>query len=75
VSEEGFAKLLWGGDLPDLDFVVRTSGEQRISNFMLWHLSYSEFYFPKLHWPAITEKFIDKCIAEYQKRNRRFGKN
>jgi len=74
VTETDFAKHLYAADLPDLDFVVRTSGEQRISNFMLWHLSYAELYFPKLHWPAITPKFIDKCIKEFQRRNRRFGK-
>jgi len=75
VSEAEFANRLYAADLPDIDFLVRTSGEQRISNFMLWHLSYAEFYFSKLYWPAITPKFIDRCVTEYKKRNRRFGKN
>lgn len=75
ITEESFERYLYGADLPDIDFVVRTSGEQRISNFMLWKMAYSELYFPKLFWPAVNEKFIDKCIIEYQKRNRRYGKN
>jgi undecaprenyl diphosphate synthase len=75
VTEESFEKYLYGADLPDIDFVVRTSGEQRISNFMLWKMAYSELYFPKIFWPTVDEKFIDKCIIEYQKRNRRYGKS
>lgn len=75
VTEESFEKYLYGAELPDIDFVVRTSGEQRISNFMLWKMAYSELYFPKIFWPAVNAKFIDKCIIEYQKRNRRYGKN
>jgi len=73
VTEESFSKLLESKDLPDPDFVVRTSGEQRLSNFMLWQMAYSELYFPKRLWPAIDAKFVDKCIIVYQKRNRRFG--
>lgn len=75
VTEKDFEKLLYGSDLPDIDFVVRTSGEQRISNFMLWKMAYSEMYFPKIFWPTVNEKFIDKCVIEYQKRKRRYGKN
>ena len=74
INDEAFKKYLYSTNLPDPDLIVRTSGEQRISNFMLYQMAYSEFYFPKLFWPAITGKFIDKCVIEFQKRKRRFGK-
>ena len=60
-------------DLPDLDFVIRTSGEQRISNFMLWQSSYAEYYFPDVLFPDFNEKEFDKALEEFNKRNRRFG--
>lgn len=60
-------------DLPDLDFVIRTSGELRISNFMLWQSSYAEFYFPNVLFPDFDEKEFDKAILEYENRHRRFG--
>ena len=60
-------------DLPDLDFVIRTSGEERISNFMLWQSSYAEYYFPKTLFPDFDSKEFDKALLEFQKRNRRFG--
>ncbi len=60
-------------DLPDLDFVIRTSGEQRISNFMLWQSSYAEYYFPQVLFPDFDAKEFDKAIEEFNKRNRRFG--
>ena len=60
-------------NLPDLDFVIRTSGEQRISNFMLWQSSYAEYYFPETLFPDFDEKEFDKALLEYSKRNRRFG--
>ncbi len=60
-------------DLPPLYFVIRTSGEQRISNFMLWQGSYAEYYFPETLFPDFDEKEFDKAIEEYQRRNRRFG--
>ena len=62
-------------DLPDLDFVIRTSGEQRISNFMLWQSSYAEYYFPNTLFPDFDAKEFDKALEEYNKRNRRFGGN
>lgn len=74
ITEDDFKKYLYSAELPDPDLIVRTSGEQRISNFMLYQMAYSEFYFPKLYWPNVNEKFIDKCVIEYQKRKRRFGK-
>lgn len=60
--------------LPDPDFIIRTSGEQRTSGFLIWQGAYSELYFPKCHWPDFNEKEFDKTIAEFNKRQRRFGK-
>lgn len=60
-------------NLPPLDFVIRTSGEQRISNFMLYQSAYAEYYFPKVNFPDFDADEFDKAIHEYQKRNRRFG--
>ena len=60
-------------DLPDLDLVIRTSGEQRLSNFMLWQASYAELYFPEIYFPDFSEIELDKAIDEYNNRNRRFG--
>ena len=62
-------------DLPDLDFVIRTSGEQRISNFMLWQSSYAEYYFPEVLFPDFGPKEFNKALEEFNKRNRRFGGN
>jgi undecaprenyl diphosphate synthase len=73
-SESDFGAYLYGAGLPDPDLIVRTSGEQRVSNFMLWQMAYSEFLFLKTLWPDINEKLIDKCIIEFQKRKRRYGK-
>ena len=58
---------------PDPDLVIRTSGEQRLSNFLLWELAYSEFYFTDIHWPDFDEKELQKAIFAYQSRDRRFG--
>ena len=60
-------------DLPPVDFVIRTSGEQRISNFLLWQSSYAEYYFPKVYFPDFKEKEFDEAIIEFNKRKRRFG--
>ena len=60
-------------DLPPLDFVIRTSGEMRISNFMLWQSSYAEFYFPETYFPDFDGKEFDKALEEFARRNRRFG--
>ena len=74
VDEQIFASYLDTANVPDPDLIVRASGEQRMSNFLLWQLSYSEFYFPKEHWPDFDEKVVRKSIYEFQNRNRRFGK-
>lgn len=60
-------------DLAPVDFMIRTSGENRLSNFLLWQNAYAEFYFPKVYFPSFDEKEFDKAILEYNKRNRRFG--
>lgn len=74
VDEESFKNYLYTAGLPDPDLIVRSSGEQRLSNFMLYQAAYTEFYFPKTFFPDFTPAMVDKCIAVYQKRKRRFGK-
>lgn len=74
VSEAEFAQLLWSADLPDPDLIVRTSGEQRLSNFMTWQSVYSELLFLDKHWPALTQDDFDGILAEYEQRERRKGK-
>ena len=73
IDEKLFAKNLYH-ELPDVDFLIRTSGENRISNFMLWQISYAEFYFPKVYFPDFDIKELDKALLEYENRDRRFGK-
>lgn len=72
INEDLYLKYMYN-DLPMIDLLIRTGGEQRISNFMLWQLSYAEFYFPKTYFPAFDEKEFDKAILEYSSRDRRFG--
>lgn len=74
ITEDKFVQYLYEAGQPDLDMIVRTSGEQRISGFMLWQAAYSEFYFPEIAWPDFDAKELDKVIEEYNKRERRFGK-
>ena len=62
-------------DIPMLDYIIRTSGELRLSNFMLYQASYAEFYFPKTYFPAFTNEKFYQAIVEYNNRNRRFGGN
>ncbi len=72
-SEEGFTKYLRTSHVPDPDLLIRTGGEMRISNFMLWQISYSELFFSDAYWPDFGESDLDDAIMEFQKRNRRFG--
>ena len=74
VTEEIFEKYLYTAGLADPDLIVRASGEQRLSNFMLYQAAYAEFYFPQKYWPDFDAKVVDECIEAYQKRKRRFGK-
>lgn len=70
---DDFYKYLYN-DLPPIDFLIRTSGEERISNFMLYQLSYAEMYFPRIYFPDFDNKEFDNAILAYNKRDRRFGK-
>ena len=74
INEENFKKCLYH-DLPDLDLIIRTSGEKRLSNFMLWQSSYAELYFPSVYFPDFDNHEFDKALEEYNNRNRRFGGN
>lgn len=74
ITMQNFEKHLYTMDLPDPDIVIRTSGEKRISNFMLYQMAYSELFFPKKYWPEFKEKDLLAIINEYQTRNRRYGK-
>ncbi len=73
LSDEVFSTYLDTKDIPDPDLMIRTSGEQRLSNYLLWQLAYSEFYFADVPWPDFNEEELKKAIAEYSSRNRRFG--
>jgi len=74
LDEAAIASRLYGADIPPLDMVVRTSGEKRISNFMLWRVAYSELFFLDKHWPDMTKQDVAVIIDEYNRRSRRFGK-
>ncbi len=74
ITPETIRKHLYHPEIPDIDMVVRTSGEERISGFMLWRSSYAEFMFIKKYFPEMDAKDIDIIIKEYNKRNHRFGK-
>ncbi|MDI6591413.1 MAG: polyprenyl diphosphate synthase [Patescibacteria group bacterium] len=71
ITEEVISQNLWTSDL---DFLIRTGKEQRISNFLIWQSAYSELYFSKKYWPDFTEKDLDLALQEYATRQRRFGK-
>ena len=72
INEEDFSKYLYN-DIPDPELLIRTSGEFRISNFLLWQIAYSEIYITKALWPDFDEKELDKAIQSYNERDRRFG--
>jgi len=73
VTEGRFASYLDTAALPDPDLLIRTSGEQRLSNFLLWQLAYAEFVFVDVYWPDFSREQLEAAIAEYQRRSRRFG--
>ena len=75
VTEESIRSHLYDPEIPDIDLVVRTSGEKRLSNFMLWRVTYSEFHFIDKLWPDMRPDDVDDIIKEYSRRNRRFGGN
>ncbi len=74
IDEAAFAGQLYAPDLPDPDLVIRTSGEQRLSNFLLWQSSYTELYVTPKLWPDFTKNDLVEAIAEYERRERRFGR-
>lgn len=74
ISEEVFSSMLFTKDIPDPDLLIRTSGEFRISNFLLWQLAYAELLFTQEYWPDFSKETFFSAIHEYQKRERRFGK-
>ena len=73
LTEETFRAYLYAPDVPDPDLVIRTSGELRTSNFLLWETAYSEFYFTDVLWPDFTEQELDRALADYATRHRRKG--
>ena len=73
LNEEKFSSYLDTAGIPDPDFLIRTSGEQRLSNYLLWQLAYSEFYFTDTPWPDFDEKELKQAIDAYSARDRRYG--
>lgn len=73
IDEDLFASSLDTAGIPDPDLLIRTSGEQRLSNYLLWQLAYTEFYFTDVLWPDFTKEELEKAVAYYNKRDRRFG--
>ena len=74
LTEDMFGSFLYTGEMPDPDLVIRTSGEQRISNYLLWQIAYSEFYFTPTLWPDFSAKELEEIIADFNSRERRYGK-
>ncbi len=73
INDELISKMLYTAEIPDPELIIRTSGEQRLSNFLLWQASYSEFYFTPVLWPDFREDDLYQAVLEYQARERRFG--
>lgn len=73
INEEEFGHYMMTDGMPELDLMIRTSGEQRISNFLLWQLAYAELIFTPVAWPDFSKEELNKCIDEFNHRNRRFG--
>jgi undecaprenyl diphosphate synthase len=73
INEALVNRFMWSRDLGPVDFLIRTSGEFRISNFFLWSLAYAELYFTECFWPDFDESALDQALAEFKNRNRRFG--
>lgn len=73
IDENMISNYLYTSNMPDPDLLIRTSGEQRISNFLLWQLAYTELYFTDVYWPDFKPQHLYKAIKDYQNRDRRFG--
>ena len=74
INEELFQKHLYTSDMPDPDLLIRTGGEKRISNFLLWQIAYSELFMTEAYWPDFREELLMKSIFDFQNRQRRFGR-
>lgn len=74
ITEDTISNHLYTKDIPDPDLLIRTGGEKRISNYLLWQLAYSEIYVTDAYWPEFDENELSKAIVEFEHRNRRFGK-
>jgi undecaprenyl diphosphate synthase len=74
IDEQAVAGRLYTAGLPDPDLLIRTSGEQRVSNFLLWQLAYTEIYITPVLWPDFTRRTLWEAILDYQRRERRFGR-
>ena len=74
VDEKVFSQYLFAPDMPDADFIIRPSGEYRLSNFLTWQSAYAEFWFSDVLWPDFSERDLDKAIMDFSRRDRRFGK-
>jgi undecaprenyl diphosphate synthase len=73
ITEQSISESLYTADMPDPDFIIRTSGECRLSNFLLWQASYAEMYFPQTLWPDFREEEFDRAMEVYAERDRRYG--
>ncbi len=73
IDEKTIGRYMYTAGIPDPDLLIRTSGEQRISNFLLWQCAYTEFWYTDVLWPDFGEEYIKQAVLDYQKRNRRFG--
>ena len=73
IDEAAFGNYLFSAGVPDPDLIIRPSGEYRLSNFLMWQSAYAELYFTDVLWPDFTERDIDRAIADFQRRHRRFG--
>lgn len=73
INEETIDRNLWTAGLPDPDFIIRTGGELRLSNFLTWQSAYSEFYFTKKYWPEFSEKDLEQAFQDFSQRQRKFG--
>ena len=73
LDEERFGSLLYTAGQPDPDLLIRTSGEMRVSNFLLWEVSYAELWFTSVYWPEFRKKHLENALSDYAKRERRYG--
>ena len=73
ITEESFSKYLYTADIPDVDLLIRTGDETRLSNFLLWQTAYSEYHFTRVLWPDFSKRDLDRALLSYSRRKRRFG--